>query len=185
MFKKKVKKSTEELKAERDAKMKRVSEEMRGQLLALQKQKNMALNMLMEARAKNLPEQERQARGALRQCIATEKRTEGMLMSLELAVLSSNLAELNHNFMEAIGELSDVVVDSQKKTDVKKVEEKYMKSLYAKKKQEESIDEMLEVGKYAEVASMGEDRYTEYDGEIDSLLENAEKTPNRFGKQRY
>ncbi len=185
MFKKKVKKSAEELKAERADRMAKASEEMRRQIVAVQKKKNFALGKLMEAREKNLPEQERQARGLLRQYIATEKRTEGMLMTLELAVLSSDLSDLNHRFLECIGELSDVVVQNEGKTDVKKVENKYLKALYSAEKQKESVDEMLSIGSYAEVASMGEGKYTEYDGEIDSLIENAEKGASRMGKQRY
>jgi len=183
--KKKVKKTAEELKAERAERMNKASEEMRRQILVVQKKKNMALGKVLEARQKGLAEQEKQARGILRQYVATEKRTEGMLMTLELAVMSSDLSELNHKFLSCIGELSDVVVESQRKTDVKKTEDKYLKALYASEQQKEDVDRMLEIGKYAEVASMGESKYTEYDNEIDSLIEDAERGASRGGRQRY
>lgn len=185
MFKKKVKKSAEELKAERNERMAKASEEMRRQIVAVQKKKNFALGKVMEAREKNLPEQERQARGLLRQYIATEKRTEGMLMTLELAVLSSDLSDLNHKFLESIGELSDVVISNEGKTNVKKVEDKYLKALYSAEKQKENVDEMLSIGDYAQVASMGDGKYTEYDDEIDSMIASAERGAGRAGKQRF
>jgi len=77
------------------------------------------------------------------------------------------------------------VVESQRKTDVKKTEDKYLKALYASEQQKEDVDRMLEIGKYAEVASMGESKYTEYDNEIDSLIEDAERGASRGGRQRY
>ncbi|MBQ8358161.1 MAG: hypothetical protein IJX39_10225 [Clostridia bacterium] len=185
MFKKKAKMTPEEQKAARNERISKVVEELRKQIITVKRKKEAVLGMLMDARAKNNAAGEQQARGALRQWIATEKRTENMLMTLELAILTSDLSELNHSFMVCIGELSDVVSESGKKTDVKKTEDKYLKALYASEKQKEDVDRMLDIGKYAEVAATGSDQNMEFDDEIDSMVANAEHMGMRPNRQQF
>lgn len=45
---------------------------------------------------------------------------------------------------------------------------------------------MLSVGEYASVASMGEDEYSEFDDEIDEMVNDAAFAENAlFGKQKF
>ncbi len=129
----------------------------------------------MEARNKGLLSQEKQARGFLKQTLAAAKRAEGMLMTLELAMEAKDLAELNSEFLKGISVLSDDIVAAGKSsTNVKQVEEKYKKAMYQMEKQKENIDEMIAVGEYSSAVSVGEDEYTEFDDEIDSMIEDAD-----------
>jgi hypothetical protein len=105
--------------------------------------------------------------------MAASKRAEGMLMTLELAKESRDLAELNMNFLSSIGDLSDDILEAGKKTSAsktKKIGNKYAKAIFATGKQKEQIDNMLAIGDYASAASIGTDSYEEYDAEIDDML---------------
>lgn len=188
LFSKKTKKSPEELKKERDAKITSTSNKLKQQLLLLEKKKSTALAKIVEAKNKGLKEQEAMARNHLKQVLASIKRESGMLMSLELAVEARDLAELNTNFMESIGNLSDEIISSSKSTSkskTKKIGNKFIEASFHANQQKERIDEMLEIGEYANAIGQGSNEYTEYDDEIDSLVNDAEmsmsfnSTPNR------
>ena len=76
----------------------------------------MAFAKVVEARNKGLSSQEKQARGLLKQTMAAGKRAEGMLMTLELAMESRDLAELNVRCLDAIGSLSQDIIGSSQQT---------------------------------------------------------------------
>lgn len=171
---KKNKKTPEELKREREERIAQVTKDLKLQVVTLTKKKDAAFQKVLEARQKGLDTQEKQARGLLKQTMAACKRAEGMLMTIELAVQSRDLAELNQHFLEGIGNLSDDIVKAGKASaNVKSVENKYLKAMYQTERQKENIDRMLSVGEYASAASMGESEYSEFDGEIDSMLDEA------------
>ena len=183
LFKKKPKKTPEELKRERDAKISATAENLRLQILTISKKTEFAVRKVKEAQMKGLPEQEKQARNQARQFLASKKRAEGMLMSLELAVQARDLSELNATFLTCIGELSDCVVADANSVNTKKIEEKYMKSLYAQQKQAQQVDEMLAVGEYGNIAAMNADSHMELDNELDDMLASID---NSYGnRQRY
>ena len=97
-----------------------------------------------------------------------------MLMTLELAVETRDLAQLNANFMETIGVLSEDILSAGKATDKKKakrVGDKYLRAVYEANQQKERIDDMLSFGDYASVVSQDSSQYTEFDAEIDSMLD--------------
>lgn len=185
-IKKKPKKTEEELKKEREERIAEVQKKLKLQIVSLNKKKDSAFAKVVEARSKGLTAQEKQARGLLKQSMASCKRAEGMLMTLELAVESRDLAELNMNFLKSIGDLSDDIISAGKNSDnVKNVENKYLKANYRMQKQKENIDEMLSVGEYASVASMGEDEYSEFDDQIDEMINDATFADSAlFGKQK-
>ena len=142
------KKSPEELKREREKKINDTIGSLRLQIVQLNKKKDVAFQKVYDARQKGLKEQEEQARGLLKQTMAASKRAEGMLMTLELAKESRDLAELNMNFLQSIGDLSDDILEAGKKTSAsqtKKIGNKYAKALFAAGKQKERIDDMLSV----------------------------------------
>lgn len=186
-IKKKEKKSEAELKAERENRIVEVQKSLKLQIVGLNKKKDAALLKVVEAKKKGMQAQEKQARGLLKQALASCRRAESMLMTLELAVQSRDLAELNMNFLNSVGALSDDIIAAEKNTDsVKKVEEKYLKANYRMQKQKEDIDRMLSVGEYASVASMGEDEYSEFDDEIDEMVNDATFAEDAlFGKQKF
>lgn len=174
MFGKKKKKETEE---ERERRIALTAEKLRTQITAIGNQKNVLLSKVMEARRKGLPAQEEQARNLLKRSMAAEKRANAMLMTLELAVQSRDLAELNKQFLEAIGSLSADITSAASKTDTKRAEKEYMKAMYASSKQTAALDEMLAVGDYGAVLSENADSFSEFDAEIDAMVKNAESSP--------
>lgn len=178
IFGKKSKKSPEELKKEREAKISSTSNALRLQIVTLEKKKDILLRKVMEAKQKGLKEQEQQARNLLKQTMSAIKRENGMLMTLELAIESRDLAQLNSNFLESIGALSDDIlsagtVNSASKN--KRIGNKFLRAVFESNKQKERIDQMLAVGDYASVVSET-DEHAEFDDEIDSMLEGMESS---------
>ena len=187
---KKNKKTPEELRAERENKIKEVQKGLKLQIVQLNKKKDNAFAKVVEARNKGLSSQEKQARGLLKQAMAAGKRAEGMLMTLELAMESRDLAELNTEFLKGISVLSDDIVSASKgSANVKQVEEKYKKAMFKMEKQKENIDEMIAVGEYSSAVSVNEDEYTEFDDEIDSMLDDVNLANSALGfnnnKQKF
>ena len=177
LFGKKPKKSPEELKKEREEKIATTSNALKLQIVTLEKKRDTVLRKVVEAKQKGLPEQEKQARGLLKQTLAAIKRAQGMLMTLELAIESRDLAQLNMNFLDSIGTLSDDIIRSGEQTSdakAKRVGDKYMRAVYEAGRQKERIDDMLSMGEFS--AAVGEeiDKFSEFDDEIDSMVENAE-----------
>lgn len=179
---KKNKKTPEELRAERENKIKEVQKGLKLQIVQLNKKKDNAFAKVVEARNKGLSSQEKQARGLLKQAMAAGKRAEGMLMTLELAMESRDLAELNTEFLKGISVLSDDIVSASKgSANVKQVEEKYKKAMFKMEKQKENIDEMIAVGEYSSAVAVNEDEYTEFDDEIDSMLDDVNLANSALG----
>ena len=179
---KKNKKSPEEIKREREEKIRSVEKGLKLQIVQLNKKKDNAFAKVVEARNKGLTSQEKQARGLLKQTMAASKRAEGMLMTLELAMESRDLAELNTEFLKGISVLSDDIVAAGKDSaNVKQVEKKYKNAMFRMEQQKENIDQMIAVGEYSSAASVNEDEYTEFDDEIDSMLDDVNLANSALG----
>ncbi len=171
---KKNKKTAAEVEAEREKRINDTADKLKVQILTMENKKAVLLNKVIEARQKGLAPQEEQARSLLRKCMASQKQASGMLMTLELAVQSRDLAELNRQFLDCIGVLSEDISVSAKKSNAKKAEKKYLEAMYASKRQSEELDKMIEMGDYAAVASIDKDKFEEFNDEIDVLVEQAE-----------
>ena len=179
---KKNKKSPEEIKREREEKIRSVEKGLKLQIVQLNKKKDNAFAKVVEARNKGLTSQEKQARGLLKQTMAASKRAEGMLMTLELAMESRDLAELNTEFLKGISVLSDDIVAAGKDSaNVKPVEKKYKNAMFRMEQQKDNIDQMIAVGEYSSAASVNEDEYTEFDDEIDSMLDDVNLANSALG----
>lgn len=176
MFAKKNKKSPEELKRESDERIASTAKSLRAQILSMDAQKDALLGKVLEARKLGLKPQEEQARALMRRCLAVSKQAQGMLMTLELAVQSRDIAAISRQFMDCIGALSEDISRDNEKTNVKKTKEKYMRALYASQKQSEKVDEMLSIGDYASAVSITGDQAGQFDSEIDALVNLAEGT---------
>lgn len=174
MFKKKEKANKENFTLDNKAKIEEVEKKLQLQMMTMENKKNELFNKVMVARQKGLKTQEEQARGLLRKCLASIRRADSMLMTLELAVESRDLAELNKQFLECIGDLSQNITVSSKKTNAKAAEKSFLKAMYVAGQQTKELDQMLEVGEYAAVASVDGDKYAEFDDEIDSMIQDAE-----------
>ena len=177
LFNKKPKLSPEEQKKQREEKIKNTANALRMQIVSLEKKKDIVLRKVVEAKQKGLPEQEKQARGLMKQTLAAIKREEGMLMTLELAIESRDLAQLNMNFLDSIGTLSEDIISSCQKTSesrARRVGDRYMRAVYEANQQKERIDNMLELGEFSTVVGDDVDKYTEFDDEIDGMVESAE-----------
>lgn len=177
LFKRKPKvvKSEKQLECEREERIKATSDRIKVQLITMNNKKDALLSNILSARKKGLKAQEQQARGVMARYLASIKRAEGMLLTLELAVQTRDLAKLNYDFLQCIGDLSDDISKSTKKFDTNKTEEKYTRALYNSGKQLDEIDKFLEIGDYAAAVSADSNSYSEFDEEIDTLIEDAEK----------
>ena len=174
LFSKKPKKTPEQLKAEREVKVKQTSDNLKLQIMTLEKKQNAVLAKVMEARRNGLPEQEQQARTLLKRIMAYSKRAKGMLMTLELSMQSRDIAQLNSDFLQSVSILSDDIISSANETSkvqAKKVEDKFLKAVYTANKQNEQMDEMLAMGEYAGTIGVDTGMYSEFDKEIDSMLD--------------
>ena len=157
----------------REERIAAVAKNLKMQIIAMDNKKNELFQKVLEAHQKGLKAQEEQARGLMRKCMASQRQASGMLMTLELAVQSRDLAELNRQFLECIGTLSQDMTVSAKKTNVKKTEKQYLKAMYAAGQQTKDIDRMLELGQYSTIASADQESFTEFDAEIDGMLDMA------------
>jgi hypothetical protein len=184
MLKGKQKLSKEELAAQRENRMNNVADKLNLQIAQMTKKQDTLLAKLLDARKMGLKPQEDQARALLARCLSGKKRAEGMLMTLELARESRDLAELNYQFLDCIGELSDELSSSVKKTNAKKTEKKYTKALYKASEQTRQLDEMLDAGNYDATASMDFGSLSEFDDEIDGLVNFAESRQTAGGTVR-
>ena len=142
LFSKKNKKTKEEIQKEREETVAKTSTALKLQIATLNKKKEVVLKKVVEAKQKGLKEQENQARNLLKQTLAAMKREEGMLMTLELAIESRDLAQLNMNFLNSIGTLSEDIISSGKQTSAgkaKKIGDKYLRAVYESNKQKDRI----------------------------------------------
>ena len=179
IFSKKVKKTPEEIAAEREAKIAATSKKVKMQIAELEDKKQTVIKKIVEARQKGLKEPEKQARTMLKQIMASIKRESSMLMTLELAIEARDLAQLNASFLDSIGTLSDEILGSSEEVSeakTKKIGDKFLRAVYESKQQKQRIDDMLEIGEYANVISEEDEQYSEFDDEIDYLVEDAEST---------
>ena len=179
LFSKKNKKTKEEIQKEREETIAKTSNALKLQIVTLGKKKDAVLKKVIEAKQKGLKDQESQARNLLKQTMAAMKREEGMLMTLELAVESRDLAQLNMNFLNSINTLSEDIISSGQATNdakAKKVGDKYLRAVYEANKQKERIDDMLSIGEYSNIVSEESNSYSEFDSEIDSMVEEAESS---------
>lgn len=176
-FTKKPKKTPEELKAEREEKIAATSKSIRLQIAALEEKKKGIVRKIVEAKSKGLKEPEMQARNMLKQIMTSINRESSMLMTLELAIEARDLAELNANFLESIGSLSDEILKSgQTVSDAKvqKTNDKFLRAIFESNQQKERIDAMLDVGQYADIVTQDSNQTAEFDDEIDALVNEAE-----------
>jgi len=167
----KEKKTNEQILKERRDNALLLIEETKYQLKIITERKNTIYEKLVECKKKGLKEQELQARNRLRQYLATEKRYEGMIMSIELALDAATLNNLNSSFMNTINELSlSITPPKMAGLNMKKVKNNFLKGLYNVEETRKRTDEMLELGEYNSAAEFGSESYTEFDTEIDNLL---------------
>lgn len=179
LFGKKNKKTPEELKKEREEKIAATTRKIDIGLHELEKKKEYLTQQILQARRKGLKEPEQQARNLMRQTLAAIGRQNSMKMTLELAVVSRDLAQLNADFMTSIGALSEDILDAGRATNAantKKVEDKFLRAVYESNQQKERIDEMLAIGEYSSAVGDENDRYVQYDEEIDQMIEAAESS---------
>ena len=187
LFSKKPKKTKEEIRKETKEKAAKTSSELTIQIMTLNRKKDTFQKKMLESRRKGLKEQEMQARNLLKQTMASIKRVEGMLMTLELAMESRDLAELNVRCLDAIGNLSQDIIGSAQEISpnkAKKINDTYLRARFESVKQAETIDDMLAVGEYASVTTQNEGMYSEFDDEIDSMLEDADRADRMFPMDR-
>ena len=179
LFNRKPKLSPEEQKKQREENIKNTANQLRMQIVTLEKKKDTVLKKVVEARQKGLPEQEKQAKGLMKQTLAAIKREQGMLMTLELAIESRDLAQLNMNFLESIGTLSEDIISSSNQTSesrARRIGDRYMRAVYEANQQKDRIDNMLELGEFSSVVGEDLDKYTEFDDEIEGMVESATRS---------
>ena len=170
--KKKAKKAEPQLSLEE--RLAATEQRMRAQLLKVQKAKNEALASFLEARRHGMTAQEWRASALLKRQLAAERQINGMLLSMRLTVQERDLATLTRSFIECMGDVSRELTGAVAKTDAKKAEKDYLRAMYAARRQEENLDNMLAVGDYAAMETGESAAYSEFDSEIDALVQTAE-----------
>ena len=190
IFQKKPKKTPEMLRKEAEAKIAETSNKLRVQIALLEKKKETLLRKMAEARQKGLKQQEAQARTLLQQTMKALQRQNGMFLQLELAVESRDLVRLNAEFYDCIGNLADDILSTgvaNNESKTKRVNEKYQKAIFETNNQKERMDKFLAEGDAAAAIGMEGSSYTEFDEEIDAMLDNMQyasagyvnNTPNK------
>ncbi len=170
----KEKKTKEQLELEREQRLDNAEKRLRLGIASLEKSKVEFFNGMVEARNKNLRTQEQQYRATLGKCMAQIKMQTGTLMTLRLARQSRDLVKAQREFVECLGLISEDIVGDQKKTNVKKAENQYLKAKYAVDKQSENIDSLLDLDRYSDIADAESGKYSEFDSEIDDMLKDAD-----------
>ncbi len=170
LFKKKPKMTEEEKEQKLDA----LEERMTRSIKKLEGMKGVYFDGMMKARAKKLPNQEKQYRASLSRCIAQIHMQEGALMTLQLNRQNKEFSLNQADFMDSILMISKDIDFNMKQTNVKKVEDAMLKSKFALKKQEENLDRVLELDQYSSVEDVDSGRYAEYGSEIDGMIESYE-----------
>ena len=174
LFKKKPK-LTEEEKEER---LDKLEERMSKSIKKLEVLRGNYFNGMMQAREKKLPNQEKQFRASLARCIAQIHMQEGTLMSLQLARQNKEFSANQSDFMGAIMQISEDIEYNFDQTNVKKAEKAMLKSKFVLKKQEEQLDQFLELDQYSNIQDAESGRYHDYQNEIDSMIEGYEESPS-------
>ena len=98
-----------------------------------------------------------------------------MFLQLELAVESRDLVRMNAEFYECIGNLADDILSTgvaNNEAKTKRVNEKYKRAIFESNNQKERMDSFLAEGNTAAAIGMEGSSYTEFDEEIDSMLDN-------------
>ncbi len=175
LFKKKPKKSEAELNAEREAKYNNIMNRLRVQLLSMEKQKASAATKVVRAQQQGLSAQVETGKKMMRRCLAIEKRINGMIMNLEYAMQSREIAMISKGFLECMGEIGADISGVVDKTDAKKASKQYEKAMFKLEKQTNDIDTMLEMSDASLEHSLAGEQYSAaYDEEIDALIKQAE-----------
>lgn len=173
LFKKKAKLSEEEKEQRLDALEARMSK-------SIKKLEGMKANYfagMMQARQKKLPTQEKQFRASLARCIAQIHMQEGTLMSLQLSRQNREFSSNQADFMSSIMMISDDIEYNYNHTNMKKVEKSMLKSKFILRKQEEQLDQFLELDQYSNIEDAESGRYQDYNNEIDGMIDGYESNP--------
>lgn len=177
LFKKKVKevKSKEQLEKEREERIESTMDGIQRKIIALNNKKETYAARVAEAKRKGFQTQEAQARKILGNCLATIQRMEKMLMTIELALSTRDLAQINTDFVRSLEDVSDDIIRSSRGLDTKKAKGKYTKALYYSEQQMTKMDDLLDAGEFVGVMDAGASNYAEFDDEIDRLVGAAER----------
>ena len=186
LFKKKHKLTEEE----REAKYDQAENRFIKNIKQLEDYKKQQFAILMQCRAKSLPENERQARASLARIIAQIRMQESALMSLRQTRLDREFAGATKDFFDCVIMISEDIMQSTKGVDLKKVEKAMDMNQFNMEKTERNLDQMLEVGNTNNVNALESGRYAQYDAEIDSMIAANEGGSsvggvNMYDKQKY
>lgn len=156
---------------------------IKNQIIVLETKRDGILRKAADAKAKGLVEQEGQCEVLLRQILASIKREQGLLMTLELAVESRDLAKLNTDFLESISTLSEDIINSNGKSgkaEARKIGDRYMRAVEASDQRMERINDLLAMGDYTKI--LDNDNNAELSFEAKDLINNyseAQKNKNQ------
>lgn len=174
-FKKKPKKSEAELNAEREAKYNSLMNKLRVQLLSMEKQKTSAAAKVVRAQQQGLSAQVETGKKMMRRCLVMEKRINGMIMNLEYAMQSREIAMISKGFLECMAEIGADISGVVDKTDAKTASKQYEKAMFKLERQTTDIDTVLDMTEASfEHSAAGEQYSAAVDEEIDSLIKQAE-----------
>ncbi len=167
----KKKKTAQELEIERNERIEKSCHNLQVQAAHAKKLKEKYAQEYAKAKANRCVQEENLAKEAWKKAATTEKRINGMLIRTEIARCNKELASISADFMQCIADISEDIIVSDKKTNVKKTKNLLLKGAYRQKQQAEKIDEMLDACDTTSFSASAEGIDPIVDAELDAQLE--------------
>ena len=188
MFKRKPKKTNEELRMESEKKIKEVEEKLKENIFRLENDRDDYVKQIVEAKKKNLPSIAEQTRTLLKRSMFAQKQNSAMLMQIKIAKQTRDLAEMSQQFMEGMCGIADCMKGFNQKVSVKKFKQGYVQSMFATQSWSRNLDEVLKFSNAVSSIEMEGDGITdEFDNDIDALIAKEESVsglkPNKNGQK--
>ena len=179
MFRKKVKKSREEMQRECEQKTNEAIGRCQKNLSDLQYTINKMVQGIADAKESGCTTDERDFRIGLKQMLAMKRQIESQILRIKLNMHLSDLTKINADFMESMKGISSLIQYNVSKVDAKATKKQYMKTMYLLSKKNadmhDAIMQMDESRQYAlDIIDNSED-LAQYDSEVEILLANHEK----------
>ncbi len=168
------KRKSDVLERDKDESLRSTLEKLRLKLITYENEQAFAVSKTLEAKKKKLPVEEKRWRNMLGRNIVMQKRIQRMIMTIELAMHTRDMAKLNHDFVQCMGDLADDINLAAENFDTKKLEKKYTKAMFEAERQMDKIDALMDLGDDVFSVSADANAVSECEGEVEAMLREAE-----------
>ena len=161
---------------ETDQRLDKWEEDTKKKLRYIEGCKNEDFMGLIEARRKNLKEQQEEYRMSLIRLMATANRIESILSSFRLQRINHQFSNVVKDFMQNTLLMSKDISTNYKKTNIKKVENVLLKTKFITKVQGQELDKFIEMDHYSDIDSVDSAKYQQLEKDVDSMVDAYEST---------